>query len=100
MILAEAWIEIGTTDIPTLAAGVVLLFSILLVLTRAIAGPTPYDRILAMNQMGTKTVIFVALLGFIVGRPDVFLDIALLYAILNFVGTLAILKYVRNRRLG
>ena len=87
--------EVGTTDLPTLIAGLVLL----LALVRAIAGPTAYDRVLAMNAMGTKTVIFVALLGFITRRPE-FLDIALLYAILNFVGTIAVLKYVRHRRLG
>lgn len=91
--------EVGTTDLPTLIAGLVLLLAILLVLVRAIAGPTAYDRVLAMNAMGTKTVIFVALLGFITRRPE-FLDIALLYAILNFVGTIAVLKYVRHRRLG
>ncbi|MBZ0134834.1 MAG: pH regulation protein F [Planctomycetes bacterium] len=84
---------------PTLIAGVILLFAILLVLVRAFIGPTVYDRILAMNTMGTKTVIFVALLGFITRRPE-FLDIALLYAILNFLGTIAILKYVKHRRLG
>lgn len=99
MILAQLLPETGTTDIPTLVAGVVLLFAILLVLVRAFRGPTVYDRILAMNTMGTKTVIFVALLGFITQRPE-FLDIALLYAILNFLGTIAILKYVKHRRLG
>ena len=99
MILAQLLPETGTTDIPTLIAGVILLFAILLVLVRAFRGPTVYDRILAMNTMGTKTVIFVALLGFITKRPE-FLDIALLYAILNFLGTIAILKYVKHRRLG
>lgn len=99
MILAQLLPETGTTDLPTLIAGVVLLFAILLVLVRAFVGPTVYDRILAMNTMGTKTVIFVALLGFITKRPE-FLDIALLYAILNFLGTIAILKYVKHRRLG
>jgi multicomponent Na+:H+ antiporter subunit F len=91
--------SVFTTDVPTLVAGIVLLFCVLLVLVRAFKGPTSYDRILAMNTMGTKTVIFVALLGFIVKRPE-FLDIALLYAILNFVGTVAILKYIEYRRLG
>lgn len=97
--IARVDIDMLQTDVPTLMAGVVLLFSILLVLVRAFWGPTTYDRILAMNTMGTKTVIFVALLGFITRRPE-FLDIALLYAILNFLGTIAILKYVRHRRLG
>jgi multicomponent Na+:H+ antiporter subunit F len=99
LIAASAIFELGNTDLPTLVAGCVLLFAILLVLVRAFFGPTAYDRILAMNTMGTKTVIFVSLLGFITKRPE-FLDIALLYAILNFVATIAILKFVRHRRLG
>jgi multicomponent Na+:H+ antiporter subunit F len=97
--IAQSMFDLGNTDLPTLIAGCVLLFSILLVLVRAFVGPTAYDRILAMNTMGTKTVIFVCLLGFITRRPE-FLDIALLYAILNFIATIAILKFVRHRRLG
>lgn len=81
------------------AAGAAILVGILLFLVRALLGPTTYDRILAVNAIGTKTVIFLALLGFINGRPD-FLDIALLYALINFVATIAILKYVEFRRLG
>lgn len=81
-----------------LAAGIAILVSILLLLFRALMGPTVFDRILAVNAMGTKTVVFVALLGWISGRAD-FLDIALLYALLNFIGTIAILKYIENRRL-
>ncbi|MBX3459522.1 MAG: hypothetical protein KF696_06055 [Planctomycetes bacterium] len=84
---------------PTLAAGLALLFGVLLLLVRAIAGPTIWDRILALNAIGTKATLLVALIGFITRRPE-FLDIALLYAILNFVGTIAILKYARHRRLG
>ncbi len=86
-------------DIPTLIAGAIILTGVLLVLVRAFMGPTTYDRILASNAMGTKTVILVALLGFITRRPE-FLDIAILYAILNFVGTIAVLKLVKHRRLG
>lgn len=82
-----------------LAAGAAVLVAILLFLIRALLGPTSYDRILAVNAIGTKTVILVALLGFINGRPD-FLDIALLYALMNFILTVAILKYVEYRRLG
>lgn len=99
MNLALLETDVMRTDIPTLVAGVIMLFAVLLVLVRAFFGPTVYDRILAMNTMGTKTVIFVALLGFITKRPE-FLDIALLYALLNFLGTIAILKYVKHRRLG
>jgi multicomponent Na+:H+ antiporter subunit F len=82
-----------------IAAGAAVLVAILLFLVRALLGPTTYDRILALNALGTKTVIFVALLGFIFGRPD-FLDIALLYALINFVATIAILKFTEYKRLG
>lgn len=99
MIIASIF-ELGKdTDLPTLVAACVILLSLFLVLIRAIKGPTTYDRILAVNAIGTKTVIFVALLGFITKRPE-FLDIALLYAILNFVGTIAILKFTLHKRLG
>jgi multicomponent Na+:H+ antiporter subunit F len=86
-------------DSIVLGAGIAILVGIFLVLMRAFLGPSIYDRILAMNTMGTKTVIFVALLGFIMKRSD-FLDIALAYALVNFVGTIAILKYVEFRKLG
>ena len=87
------------TDGVVLFASGIILVGIALVLLRAILGPTLYDRILAVNAIGTKTVIFVALLGFILKRPD-FLDIALLYALINFVVTIAILKFKQLGRLG
>ncbi len=70
-----------------------------LVLARLFIGPTLYDRVLAVNVFGTHTVLFIGILGFLTGRPD-FLDIALLYALINFVGTIAILKYFRYRAIG
>lgn len=73
--------------------------AILLVLIRLFAGPTVYDRVLAVNTFGTLTVLFLSLLGFIGERPD-FLDIAILYALINFVSTIAILKFFRYRALG
>jgi multicomponent Na+:H+ antiporter subunit F len=97
MILLEVDQLLGT-DIPMLVGGVALLAGIMLLLVRAIAGPTTYDRILAMNAIGTKAALLIAVLGFMTGRPD-FLDIALLYAILNFLATIAILKFIRHRRL-
>ena len=69
------------------------------VLVRLFLGPTLYDRVLALNSFGTKTVLIIGLLGFLTGRPD-FLDIALLYALINFVGTIAVLKFFRYRVLG
>ena len=82
-----------------LATTIALFVSMLLLLARLYAGPMVYDRVLAANVFGTATVLFIAVIGFLAGRPD-FLDIALLYALINFVGTIAILKFFRYRSLG
>jgi len=82
-----------------LLAAIALFISMVLVLVRLYTGPTVYDRVLAVNSFGTLTMLFIAVLGFLNGRPD-FLDIALLYALINFVGTIAILKFFRYRALG
>lgn len=82
-----------------LAAAIAVLISMLLALIRGIVGPTIYDRILAVNMFGTKTVLLIAVLGFLSGRPD-FLDIALVYALINFVGTIAIMKFFKYSHLG
>ena len=66
-------------------------------LVRAFAGPSLYDRVLAGNSFGTKTVILIGVMGFLTGRPD-FLDIALLYALINFAATVAILRFFSYRR--
>ncbi|MGI9498750.1 MAG: monovalent cation/H+ antiporter complex subunit F [Geminicoccaceae bacterium] len=63
-----------------------------MVLARALLGPTVFDRILAVNLFGTLTVVLIALLGFLIERPE-FLDIALVYALINFIGTIAVTKY-------
>ncbi len=81
------------------AATVGLLVAMLIVLIRAIAGPSLYDRALAVNSFGTKIVLLIAAMGFLTGRPE-FLDIALLYALVNFIGTIAMLKFFRYRHLG
>lgn len=80
-------------------AALALLAAMALALTRAIAGPTLYDRILAANTFGTKTVLILAVVGFLSGRPD-FLDIALAYALINFIGTIAVLKFFKFGGLG
>lgn len=74
------------------AAATAMLITMGLALTRALLGPTVYDRILAANMVGTKTVLLIAILGFVNGRPD-FLDIALVYALVNFLGMIAVLKF-------
>lgn len=81
------------------AAAAALLVAMLLALLRAFMGPTLYDRILAVNSFGTKTVLMIAVLGFLMGRPE-FLDIALVYALINFIGTIAVLKFFRYGDLG
>lgn len=82
-----------------IAAAAALLVAMLLALLRAFMGPTLYDRILAVNTFGTKTVLMIAVLGFLMGRPE-FLDIALVYALINFIGTIAVLKFFRYGDLG
>ena len=82
--------EISMFDVAALA----LLITMALALVRAFAGPTVFDRIVAVNAFGTKTVLLIAVLGFVMGRPE-FTDIALIYALMNFIGTVAVLKYVK-----
>ena len=82
-----------------LVATISLLLGMMLVLVRLFLGPTVYDRVLAVNTFGTHTVLFIGVLGFLMGRPD-FLDIALLYALINFVGTITILKFFKYRVIG
>lgn len=72
----------------TLAILVVMIMAI----TRAVMGPTLYDRVLAVNMFGTKTVLLISLLGFVMGRPE-FLDIAIVYALINFISVIGILRY-------
>ena len=80
-------------------ATIAIFVAMLLVLVRLIRGPTLYDRVLSVNSFGTHTVLLIGVMGFLNGRPD-FLDIALLYALINFVGTIAILKFFRYRAIG
>ena len=81
------------------AATAALLGAMALALIRAFKGPTVFDRILAVNMFGTKTVLMIAVLGFLMGRPE-FLDIALVYALINFVATIAVLKVFKYGNLG
>ena len=71
---------------------VAILIAMVLALVRAVIGPTVFDRILAVNMFGTMTVLMIGILGFLTKRPD-FLDIALIYALMNFIATIAVLKY-------
>ena len=80
-------------------ATISILISFILVLIRLFLGPTLYDRVLSLNAFGTLAVLMISVVGFLFGRPD-FLDIALLYALLNFIGTIAILKFFRYKEIG
>lgn len=82
-----------------LTATIGILVSMTLALVRALLGPTVYDRVLAVNTFGTKTVLLIAVLGFLTDRPD-FLDLALVYALINFIGTIAVLKFFEFGDLG
>ena len=74
---------------------IAILFTMGLALTRALLGPTVYDRVLAVNMFGTKTALLLSVIAFLYGRPD-FLDLALAYALINFIGVLAVLKFVQD----
>lgn len=75
---------------------VAILTTMVLAVIRAVSGPSIYDRVLAANMFGTKTVLLLAVLSFIFGRTD-FLDLALAYALINLVGVLAVLGFFESR---
>lgn len=77
------------------AAIIAILVTVILALARILLGPTVYDRIAAMNMLGTKIILFIAVFAFFSGRHDV-LDIALVYALINFIGIVAVLKLIEQ----
>lgn len=77
---------------------VILCIIIFIPLYRVIVGPTLYDRMLGAGAVATKTLVLVLLIGFVFNRIDMFIDITLAYAALNFIGVIAIAKYLGTRR--
>jgi multicomponent Na+:H+ antiporter subunit F len=77
------------------AAAAAILVALALAITRAIRGPTVFDRVLAGNSVGNLAIVLLAVVGFLTGRPE-FLDIGLTYGLLNLIGTLAVLKFFRH----
>ncbi len=75
-----------------------VLVTMFLAMTRAFMGPTVYDRVLAANMFGTKTVLLIAVSGFLTGRPE-WLDLAILYALMNFTGMIALLRFSKFQNL-
>ncbi|MCC7413690.1 MAG: pH regulation protein F [Gammaproteobacteria bacterium] len=80
------------------AVSIAILVTMGLALARAVLGPSVYDRVLAANMFGTKTTLLLAVIAFLYGRPD-FLDLALAYALINFIGVLAVLEFFQIRSL-
>jgi len=78
-----------------LIVGLVIVFTILLCTYRAVVGPGIFNRVVAVNVIGTKTIVLLVLIGYYFERP-MFFDIALLYAMLNFIATLVFAKYVQR----
>lgn len=78
------------------AVSIAILITMGLAIIRALVGPSIYDRILAVNMFGTKTVLLLSVIAFLYGRPD-FLDLALAYALINFIGVFAVLEFIQNR---
>lgn len=75
---------------------IAILVVMAIALARACVAPTVYDRILGVNMFGTKTVLFIAAVGYLKGRPE-FLDIAIVYALINFIGMVAVLRFVEDK---
>jgi len=80
-----------------LFSSVALTIIIAVPLFRVLKGPTVFDRLLATNAIATKTIVLICLIGFLYGRIDMFIDITLAYAILGFIGSLIISKYVASQ---
>ena len=78
-----------------IASGIILSFTIFLCLYRVVYGPGVENRVIAVNTIGTKTIILLVAIGFILKRP-IFIDISIVYAMINFIATLAIAKYLKE----
>ena len=75
-----------------IVTAVAILITLSLAMIRAMLGPTVFDRVLALNMIGTKTVLLICVVGFLTDRTD-FLDLALLYSLMNFIGMVALLRF-------
>ena len=82
-----------------IAAMLGVLITMILALVRALKGPTAYDRVLAVNMFGTKTVLLIAVIGFLTGRPD-FLDLGLVYVLRIRFPVIVVLKFVQFTGMG
>jgi len=78
--------------------GIYLSLVMLLPMYRVVLGPTVFDRLMGVNAIGSKTVVLLLLIGFIYQKPDMFVDISLAYALLNFIAVVAISRFFYKRR--
>lgn len=77
-----------------LTVGICLCVTVMLVMYRVVYGPGVFNRIAAISAIGTKTLIILLIMGFLYNRVDMFVDISIVYALLNFIGTVAASKYL------
>lgn len=82
---------------PFLIIAIFLALLISLPLYRVVVGPTVFDRVIGVCLIGTKGLLLLAIIGFVYGRIEMFIDLAIVYALLNFVGTIAAGKYLERR---
>lgn len=80
--------------------GIALFIALLsaIALYRVMVGPTIFDRVIGAGLIGTNAFLLLTLIGFIYERIDMFVDLAILYALLNFIGTVALAKYLERRK--
>ena len=80
-----------------LVTSLTILLAVLLSLYRVVVGPSIIDRIIGVNVVGTKTIAVIVLTGYLFDRVEFFIDIAFLYALINFIGTLAFSRYFEQK---
>jgi multicomponent Na+:H+ antiporter subunit F len=81
-----------------LSVGLALCFLVLLVLYRVVFGPGVYNRIAAISAVGTKTLVILLIMGYLYNRVEMFIDISMVYALLNFIGCVAAAKYLESEK--
>jgi len=81
-----------------LGIGLILCFLVLLVLYRVVFGPGVFNRVAAISAIGTKTLIILLIMGFLYNRVEMFIDISMVYALLNFIGCIAAAKYLEMEK--
>lgn len=81
-----------------ITTGIIILLLMFIILYRVVKGPTPLDRILGVNVIGSKTMILIVIIGTLYGRVEMFVDIALTYALLNFIASLAAARFFQRHK--